>query len=370
MVLLHTSFIVNPTRADYQPGGFLQAVIEEARRHARRRRVRYGLLLVILSAAGVATYASLGGGGTGSALGTGRALPRGAVGAGRALPRNGALVLSTEFSGWYGINGVDAASGRVRALTQCPVDVTLCGEPESVDWAPDGKRLAIGLSPTHAGSLTWQLLSPRAYDGLHVLDVRTDRDRELVRPGEHAEDAWLDVDWAPDGRHLAYATNNGDIAVISADGSGHRILDTGADLGFKSMPSWSPDGRWIAYASVEAGGPSSVYVIRADGSGRRLLAHHAAAPAWSPDGTQIAVRGPHRVEFISPEGGLRGPRSVGINGTPAWSPDATKVAVATARSGIWIMNADGTDLSRLAPYYGDTEIRLEDVQRPAWRPRH
>ena len=344
--------------------GLLQAVIDEARRHARRRRARYGLLLLVVAAAGVAAYASLGGRGTGGVGGTGR-------GTGRPLPRNGELVL-VQHSGWFGINGVDAASGRTRVVTKCQYDVLFCPNPDSVDWASDGQRLAIGMSSylgvgggIHGG------LTHDTYDGLHVVDVRTLRDRRVVRRGEYAEYAWLDIDWAPDGRHLAYATNNGDIAVVNADGSGHRILDTGADGGFKNMPSWSPDGRWIAYASLEDGRPSSVYLIRADGSGRRLLADHAAAPAWSPEGTRIAVRGPDRVEFISPEGRLLGPRSVGINGTPAWSPDATKVAVANARSGIWIMNADGTGLRRLpsAGFTGDTGDTVLDAARPAWRPR-
>jgi hypothetical protein len=41
----------------------------------------------------------------------------------------------------------------------------------------------------------------------------------------------------------SYSTNNVDIAVINADGSGHRILDTGDDGGFNHTPSWSRDGR-------------------------------------------------------------------------------------------------------------------------------
>jgi Tol biopolymer transport system component len=253
-------------------------------------------------------------------------------------------------------------SRRLRWLPGLACPVAWCGEPESADWASDGQRLAIGVSSA-------LLRRQNNYGGLHVVDLRTRRDIHLVRPGEYVEYDWLGIDWAPDGRRLAYSTNNGDIAVINADGSGHRILDTGDDGGFNHTPSWSPDGRWIAYASVQNGRLSSVYTSRADGSGRRLLARHAAAPAWSPAGTRIAFRGPERIEFISPDGRLLPPRSVGINGTPAWSPDGTKIAVSNARSGTWIMNADGTGLRRVTRYAGDTGPMAWEPPRLTWRPR-
>ena len=47
----NNSFIMSA--AAYPSRGLLQAVIEEARKHARRRRVRYGFLLLIVAAAGV-----------------------------------------------------------------------------------------------------------------------------------------------------------------------------------------------------------------------------------------------------------------------------------------------------------------------------
>lgn len=59
---------------------------------------------------------------------------------------------------------------------------------------------------------------------------------------------------------------------------------------------WSPDGLLLAYASsgdavAEDQRDVEIYVMRADGSGKRRLTNdpvHDATPAWSPDGKRIA----------------------------------------------------------------------------------
>jgi Tol biopolymer transport system component len=229
----------------------------------------------------------------------------------------------------------------LRWLVPC---AARCNDTESADWAPEGARVAISVSTSFVDAAD-------TYDGLHVVDVRTGRDTRLVQRGEYAEYDWLDLDWAPNGRQLAYATTSGDIAIINADGSRHRILATGSDNGFKHTPSWSPDGRSIAYASVADGRLSSVYISRADGSARRLLARDVAAPAWSPDGTRIAVRGARHIEFFAPDGRLVAPLDVGINGTPTWSPDGTKIVFTSRRNrhdwDLYVMNADGSHVRRV-----------------------
>ncbi len=54
--------------------------------------------------------------------------------------------------------------------------------------------------------------------------------------------------------------------------------------------TWSPDGRWLAYSSEEDG----VFVVPSDGGRpRRLSSEPANWMAWSPDGDQLAVAGPH-----------------------------------------------------------------------------
>jgi WD40 repeat protein len=344
----------------------LQAVIEEARRRARLWRPRNALFLVLLVCAGVATYFSVN---RGAGPPVARSLERIELAAGTTPVRNGALTLMDVQSnskhegpiGWYGVSTVDSL-GRLHPLVHCPHRVDWCGDLESIDWSPDGRQLAFGI--TSFGGTGRD-------DGLHVVNLRTGRDRLLVKLGQYYEYNWLDIDWSPDGRRLAYGSD-GTIALISADGSGHTVLETGT-RGHDHAPSWSPDGRWIAFATRHDG-EVSVYAIRIDGSQRRLLVEHGAAPAWSPNGKRIAFRVAKGIEFVSPNGKLLAARppfragaAVGISGPPVWSPDGKKLAMANRRDGTYVMNADGSDLRRVTRHGG--ALAIGQSPRPAWRPR-
>lgn len=99
-----------------------------------------------------------------------------------------------------------------------------------------------------------------------------------------------------------------------------------------ASPSWSPDSAKIAFVSYRLHDGKigdAVYVMDADG------------------GNQFCLLEP-------PVGG-------GFNRTPAWSPDGSKIAFAggrirftAGRDGdidIWVMNADGSSLTRLTTYW-------------------
>src|SRR5205823_2587404 len=122
--------------------------------------------------------------------------------------------------------------------------------------------------------------------------------------------------WSPDGGRLAYLTwpqghpSNDCISTMQRDGTDRRCL---ADAG-NSLPRWSPDGRQLAY------GYDGIYVIDADGTGKRRL-------------TQSGISGID--EFTAAV----------IDSDPAWSPDGKRIAFTRTprrgRIGVYVMDADG-----------------------------
>lgn len=137
----------------------------------------------------------------------------------------------------------------------------------------------------------------------------------------------LSPTWAPKGTLIAFwryslsgAANVGGIYVVDSSGGDPRrvVADDNA-----RWPSWSPDGGMVAYATETNAG--SIQRVGLDGSGRRRLSAklqgYLAFPQWSPDGKRIAF---HRTVYRRFNGRWR-------------------------RYGeIWIVNADGTRLRRIA----------------------
>lgn len=140
--------------------------------------------------------------------------------------------------------------------------------------------------------------------------------------------------------------DRGDVYVMNADGSNERNLTH--TTAHESYPVWSPDGQKIAFIRDF----DHAFVINADGSGETRLTDDTlpfSQLAWSPDGQKIAFE--RRVHVYKKESS-----SVVSAGASA-SVDAVSVE---RMSGIFVMNADGTDLNKLP----NTESRTS----PAWSP--
>ncbi len=359
----------------------LDALIEEARRRARRRRQAYGLAVLLLGALGLGAFLGFGGGGA--------ARPSHHAPLARIEPadqslaaENGPLtIMDSEgdaSSGWYGLSTI-GSDGRLHPLARCPDHVKWCGDVESLDWSPDGKWLAFSVGSVGAAN---------PYNGVHVVNPATGEDRRVrdCRP-DPGECDWFDLDWSPDGASLAYASGGKisllNFSVVYVGEVGSRPLETGT-AGRDSSPSWSPDGKWIAYASND-GERSSVYVIGVDGAQRRVLTRDASYPAWSPDGTTIAYRRGCGIRLMTPAGvdvtpfslsgclplGARDPKV--IPGAPVWSPDGRKISIGVAWRtgqerwrGTYVMNADGSRLTRLTRRARG--VAMGQQPRAAWRP--
>lgn len=124
----------------------------------------------------------------------------------------------------------------------------------------------------------------------------------------------------------------------AASGTSRRLTQNDQDEVF---PAWSPDREQLAYYVEGAG---ILYVINADGTNRRQVAQVTGVSdiVWSPNGGRLALE-----RNITAEGG----------------------------AGIWLIDIDGTDLTRLvaapagAPDWSPDGARIAfHVFGPFWNP--
>ena len=291
-------------------------------------------------------------------------------------------------------------------------------------WSPDGKQLAfLSLTPAAAdnqggcGGHQEAQLWVAAADGTNARQLTKGifsgpaswapaqaTASDAVPAPAPADKAPVGVsDKPPAAKQKPAATPPNDAAPAPADvkvvkglpsSGGGRIAARGADglylvsarrggadkiPGTEKMdrPAWSPDRTLIA---VEQG--SSVYTIRPDGSGARLVVENASSPAWSADGSRIFVSRSaaadvetdlllsvatdgsdlHEVteeEFYEETGWPADGAYLNFftdeqaqdlsldSSEAAWSPDGAWLAFAGS-GGIWAVDANGANLHLLA----------------------
>jgi len=196
---------------------------------------------------------------------------------------------------------------------------------------------------------------------------------------ENAISGW--PSWSPDGQEVAYWSYDAtaktcDIWKMKADGSSRVRLTT--DGALKEPPDWSPKGDRIAFDSNQTGN-MEVYIINADGTGMKQLtrghttigygSYIQGRVRWHPDGVRlyfeeaafpipsgispfipgdVATVSIHMVNVDTGEEKDLTPRCHDY--PKSFSPDGTKLATISFRTpnyGLWIMNADGSNQTRL-----------------------
>jgi serine/threonine-protein kinase len=142
-------------------------------------------------------------------------------------------------------------------------------------WAPDGRRIAFSSTRASAEENAFLVSA----DGSGTPDRLV-----TCECPSHA------TSWTPDGRTIVGVErkeNNYDIVLVDVAGTHQKtpLLHSKAD---ENYPDISPDGRWIAYVSNESG-RSEVYAQPFPnlGSRHQISIDGGTAPAWSRDGREL-----------------------------------------------------------------------------------
>jgi len=239
------------------------------------------------------------------------------------------IVFERDLPYWgadrFRLAAVPAAGGLARQLTPGPYDAM-------PTISPNGRRIAF--SRLHNETVS-----------LFTVDRRGQHAAPLVADGLDISPAW-----SPDGRTIVFSRladkslpiDQASLYLAGADGSNVRQLGAVPVRGVS--PAWSPDGRRIAFVSFADHNGSAcpagdctpngeIYVVSADGSGLTRLTTSKGDdehPTWSPDGSRIAfasgflLRSEGHLSWLVtvPADGGRLTRIGRFSGVldPAWSP--------------------------------------------------
>jgi Tol biopolymer transport system component len=167
-----------------------------------------------------------------------------------------------------GIYLVDVASGTAKRLSKSPYHDTVgtlgeCGGGENRGvFSPDGSRIAYEQQKCGTGA------DPSADEEGDIVIIPTagGKPRVVVPLGGVKTHPGGEISWSPDGRFIAFGTQDGQLSIVAPDGSGLRQLPLPATLSERSAfgPAWSPDGKWLL-AAFGSGGGSDLYAVAADG---------------------------------------------------------------------------------------------------------
>jgi TolB protein len=341
----------------------VEALIEEARQRARRRRRIYAASVALVALVGLAFYVGFERTGQSQTASVAPAAPSGAAAGGPrskiAFVRvvNGARQESSDE-----LFVINADGSGKRRLSRSPLAAN--GGLSGPAWSPDGRKLAFSIELRGSAGLCDR--AGACNEEIFVINADGSGLRRLTRNAVPDGDAV----WSPDGRKIAFMSRREgtgeDVFVMNADGGDQRNLThkPGNEVG----SAWSPDGRAILFTAVPPGQPlwvggsrsasgpyRDVYVMNADGSAQRNLTRtreaEEYAATWAPNGRGIAFAAydgrSNRIFVLNPDGSGKRALTNEITETfMSWSPDGRKIAFFDA--GISVVNADGSGLRRLA----------------------
>jgi dipeptidyl aminopeptidase/acylaminoacyl peptidase len=227
------------------------------------------------------------------------------------------------------------------------------------------EKLAI-FDPMDVFDLEWASDPRVSPDGSFIVyvrksnDIMTDRERsnlwQVSSNGDDHRPLYSGLKnahsprWAPDGKKLAFVSNdtgsqqihvrwvdNGDTALIS------QLLESPSNL------SWSPDGKWLAFTMNVKASSEPIVKSRAqpEGASWAKKAITVTTTQYQYDGQGIVEPAYRHVFVIPADGGSARQLTEGnFNhyGSLAWSPDSNRIFFSAYRSKDWELVSDEADI--------------------------
>ncbi|MHB1680531.1 MAG: hypothetical protein ACYCTB_08515 [bacterium] len=227
--------------------------------------------------------------------------------------------------------------------------------------SPDGKKVAY---------ISFKDGNPSVF----IKNLITGHAKKLYLPGPADF-----VSWSPNGKKIALALTPGhyntQIYTINADGTDlKRLTNT---FGINTAPSYSPNGNRIVFVSNRGGGPQ-IYVMNSNGSNVHMISfngsNYNSSPEWSPNGKKIVF-----TSFINGAGALQvcimdpnGNNERQLTDTPygchhpSWTRDSRIISFDTefgGREEIYLMDTDVSGIMLLMPHMFP---EMQNYYNPAW----
>jgi TolB protein len=273
---------------------------------------------------------------------------------------NGKIVFVGNQSGTYQMYTMNPDGSDLVQITHLPPTIL---ESWNTVFSPDGKRILFSHDTPENPCLPNGL--PNCID-LYVINADGTGMIRLTKNGLSSA-----ATWSPNAsrivfNHFSTLTFINRVATMRADGKG---AETNLSTAFWDSGSglYTPDGTRLVFHSEDGGFVSAVWIMDTDGRNRRRLTSAALegiALDISPDGRHILVVNhnntslPNSIYVMNIDGSdlarLTPPPDKSTDIAGSYSPDGKKIVFSSNRFSsndsldIFTMNADGTDIKRIA----------------------